>query len=124
MKNIDAVCHNLKRFLEWAYSDCTGGCGAHGDDDCGGDKAPRGSHKINRLVSRCENIIRIKNEIHSNAAKSLVDDIERANRDIIKHNIQQHKSDKQRYQSMGPSKKGRKEPKKSKKSKKAKNNKN
>jgi len=94
MKNIDAVCHNLKRFFEWVYEDCNGGCGAHGYDDCGGEQAPRGNEKLRHLQTRCDRILELKEEIHAVTAKSLVDDIERTNREIIEHNIKMQKDGK------------------------------
>jgi hypothetical protein len=84
MKNIDAVCHNLKRFFEWAYEDCNGGA----------DDAPRGNEKLEHLENRCKIILDKKEEIHAITAKSLVDDIERTNREIIEHNIKMQKDGK------------------------------
>ena len=92
MTSIDAICHNLKRFFQWAYEDCNGGCGVH--IDCDGHHAPQGQLKLDKLEHRCQNILRIKEEIHGITAKSLVNDIERTNKDIIAHNIKMQKDGK------------------------------
>lgn len=87
--------------MDWAFGDCNSNA------------------RSRQLETRCNNVHRIKNEIQQDAARSMAGDIVRANREIIKHNVEMHKEGKGRYQTtIGPKRKHK--PQKQKKQKKSK----